>query len=233
MSKFYKILSILLIIIFSGCRKNIDDMGLNEKVLSEILPAIVDSYCVDIRVYHNPPPKYGQLIFDKNGNYVRTDTTKATLVEIQKFKDWKSKLKEIEKDTSEIIIAFDPKILPFELEDAIIKDSYFTKDTLQERLTVDKRKPYVLKFEQITLNGKFKLKNINEFDKKNIFEVKYNFNFSGILTVSGIKFDKKRENGVLDVAFLCGRLCGYGGKVFIKNVNRKWRIIKMEETWIS
>lgn len=224
---------ILLIIIFSSCRNSTSEMELNEKILSELLPIIVDSYCVDVRIYSNPPPKYGVLIFDKQGNYMRTDTTKASVVEIQKFKDWKNKLKEVEKDTSKIIIAFDPKILPYERENLKIEGNDFDKDTLRKELTVNKIKPYILNFEKIKLNGKFKLKNISEFDKENIFETKYNFNFSGILTVSGIKFDAKRENGVLEVGFLCGRKCGYGDKVFIKKVKGKWKIIKADQNWIS
>ena len=207
-------------------------MEFNEKVLSEILPSIVDSTCVDTRIFSNPPPKYGEAIFDKEGRYVKTDSTKVTPEEVQNLKDWKKGVAEIEKDTSKVIIAFDSKITPYEKEYELIISKDFPKDTLK-KLINDKTKEYILNYKSIKLNGKFKLKDINEFDRKNIFERKYKFNFSGILSVSGIKFDKKRENGILDVGFTCGRLCGYGNRVFIKKVKNKWKIIKMEETWIS
>ncbi|MEN9909638.1 MAG: hypothetical protein RLZZ540_2787, partial [Bacteroidota bacterium] len=54
-----------------------------------------------------------------------------------------------------------------------------------------------------------------------------------ILIVSGIKFDKKKENGILEVGYKPGRMCGYGNKVFIKKVKNKWKILKLEDTWVS
>ena len=207
-------------------------MEFNKEVLSQILPSIIDSTCVDTRIFSNPPPKYGEAVFDKEGHYVETDSTKATPEEIKNLKDWKKNLVEIEKDTSKVIIAFDPKISPYEKEYKLIVSKDFPKDTLK-KIIDDETKKYILNYKDIKLDGKFKLKNINEFDKRSIFERKYKFNFSGILTVSAIKFDEKRENGILDVGFTCGRLCGYGNKVFIKKIKNKWKIIKMEGTWIS
>ena len=122
--------------------------------------------------------------------------------------------------------------MPYEKEYEKIVDKNFPKFTLL-KIKEDKTKEYILNIKNIKLNGKFKLKNINEFDKENIFKRKYKFNFSGILSVSGIKFDKKKENGILDVGFSCGIECGYGNKVFIKKIKKKWKIIKMESTWIS
>ena len=207
-------------------------MEFNKKVLSEILPSIVDSTCVDARIFLNPPPKFGEDIFDKKGHFVKTDSTKATPKEVQNLKDWKKNVAEIEKDTSKVIIAFESKISPLENEYEQIINKDFPKFTLK-KIIVDTTKEYVLNFKNIKLNGKFKLKNINEFDRKNIFEKKYKFNFSGVLRVSGIKFDEKGENGILEVKFTCGRECGQGRNVFIKKVKSKWKIIKMDRTWIS
>ena len=232
MTKLQKITFIFIILLFASCKKSENDIEFNRKVLAEILPIIVDSTCVDTRLFSNPPPRYGKLIFNKEGHYVRTDSTKATPKEVENLKNWKKNVAEIEKDTSKVIIAFDPKISPYEKEYELIVSKDFPKDTLKKFIN-DKTKEYVLNFRNIKLNGKFKLKDINEFDRENIFERKYKFNFSGILRVSAIKFDKKKENGILDVGFTCGRLCGYGNKVYISKVKNKWKIIKMEETWIS
>jgi hypothetical protein len=210
MKNLQKTTFILILILFASCKKNDNDIKFNrdiefnKNVLTEILPSIVDTICVDVRIFLNPPPIYGKRIYNKEGHYVKTDSTKATLEEIKNFKEWKQQVSDVEKDTSKVIIAFDPKSLP-----------------------------YTINFMNIQLNGKFKLKNINEFDKKNIFERKYKFNFSGIIRVSGIKFDKNRESGILNADFSCGRLCGYGTKIFIKKVKNKWKIIKMQDTWIS
>ncbi len=222
----------ILLIFFTSCEKNEKAIEFNRNVLTEILPIIIDSTCVDIRIFSNPPPKCGKLIFNKEGHYVRTDSTKATLEEIKRLNEWKQQVTDVKKDTSKVIIAFDSKILPYEEEykKTVVED--FTKDTLLG-INEGQTKEYILNFKTIKLNGKFKLKDISEFDRQNIFEKKYKFNFSGILTVSTIKFDKRKENGILQVGFICGRLCGYGNKVYIKKINKKWKIIKMEITWIS
>lgn len=232
MTNLYKITFILLIVLFASCNKDKNDLEFNEKVLTEILPSIVDSTCVDTRIFSNPPPKYGEAVFDKEGRYIKTDSTKATPKEIKNLKNWKKNVAEIDKDTSKVIIAFDPKISPYDNEYELIISKDFPKDTLKKIIN-DKTKEYVLNYRNIKLNGKFKLKHIHEFNKENIFERKYKFNFSGILRISGIKFDKKKENGILDVGFICGRLCGYGNKVYIRKVKNQWKIIKMEGTWIS
>lgn len=238
MTKLQKTTFILILILFASCKRNENDIEFNKdiefnrNVLAEILPSIMDSTCVDVRIFSNPPPRYGKSIFNKEGYYVKTDSTKATPEEIKNFKEWKQQISDIEKDTSKVIIAFDPKILPYEKEYEKIIVENFPKDTLL-KIKTDKTKEYILDFKNIKLNGKFKLKNINEFDKENIFERKYKFNFSGILRVSGIKFDKKQENGILEVGFICGRECGYGNKIYIRKVKNKWKIIKMERNWIS
>ena len=232
MTKLLKTTFIFIIILFTNCKKNDYDIEFNKQVLTEILPSIIDSTCVDTRILSNAPPPYGKMIFDKEGRYVKIDSTKATAEEIQRLKNWKKDISEIEKDTSKVIIAFDPKISPYEKEYELIVSNDFPKDTLK-KLIVNKTKEYFLNYKNIRLNGKFKLKNINEFEKENVFERKYQFNFSGILRVSGIKFDKKQENGILEVGFICGRECGYGNKIYIRKVKNKWKIIKMERTWIS
>ena len=232
MTKLHKTTFIFIIILFANCKKSENDIEFNKQVLTEILPSIIDSTCVDVRLYSNAPPPYGKMLFDKEGRYVKIDSTKATTEEIQRLKKWKIDIAEIKKDTSKVIIAFDSKISPYEKEFELIVNKDFPKDTLKKYI-VDKTKQYVLNYKNIKLNGKFKLKNINEFERENIFERKYKFNFSGILRVSGIKFDLKKENGILEVGFTCGRECGYGRKVFIKKVKAKWKIIKIERTWIS
>ncbi|REG91124.1 hypothetical protein [Flavobacterium aquicola] len=232
MKKLQKTTFIFLVILFANCKKSDCDIEFNKHVLTEILPSIIDSTCVDIRIFSNPPPPYGKMLFDKEGRFTKIDSTKATAKEIQRLKDWKKDIAEIKKDTSKVIIAFDPKISPYEKEYELIVIKDFPNDTLK-KLIANKTKEYLLNYKSIRLNGKFMLKDINEFDRENIFERKYKFNFSGILRVSGIKFDKKCESGILDVGFTCGRLCGYGNKIFIKKVKNKWKIIKMEGTWMS
>ncbi|MEN9909544.1 MAG: hypothetical protein RLZZ540_2693, partial [Bacteroidota bacterium] len=167
MNKLQKITSILIIIFFASCNKNENDIEFNKKVLTEILPSIIDSICVDARIFTIPPPKYGEAIFDKEGRYLGIDATKATTEEIQNLKDWKKNISNLKKDSSKIIIAFDPKILPYEKEYEKIVDKNFPKFTLR-KIKTDKTKEYFLDFKNIKLKGRFKLKNINDFDRKYI-----------------------------------------------------------------
>jgi len=57
--------------------------------------------------------------------------------------------------------------------------------------------------------------------------------FAGVLVFSNIKFDVSKENGILEVGYYCGEICGLGYRVTIKKVKDKWIISKVEDTWIS
>jgi hypothetical protein len=226
-----KIITPLIFILLLSCEKKEEEFEFEKNVMTKILPVLIDSTCVDTRIFSNPPPMFGKYITDVDG-HVSIDTSKTTESQRNEVAKWRKNVEKVKKDTSKIIIAFDPKIAPYEKVYEKIVDKNFPNDTIL-KFKKDESKVYVLDYKKIKLNGKFKLKNINEFDKKNIFERKYKFNFSGIFEVSGIKFDKKKESGVLDVGFTCGRLCGYGNTVYIKKVKNKWRIVKMKPTWIS
>ena len=84
-------------------------------------------------------------------------------------------------------------------------------------------------------NKKFIFKHLDELLKveeyKN-WETKYP-KFAGAMSFSHIKFDAKKESGVLNVNYSCGGKCGLGYSVVIKKIKNKWFIAKIEETWIS
>ena len=123
MTKLLKATFFLIFIFFASCEKKISEIEFEKKVMTEILPSLIDSTCIDRRLMLNFPPKYGETIFDEEGRYLRTDSTKATNEEKLKLLEWKKRTLEIEKDTSKIIIAFDPKIEINGLSiDKIIKD---------------------------------------------------------------------------------------------------------------
>jgi hypothetical protein len=193
-------------------------------VLTEIFPKIVDSICVDSRKM-NPPPKYGIETWEK-GQIIQVDTSKVTEEERIAYQNWKNEQNRIEKDTSKIIIGFDPFLLKFGEE----------KKFENVNLYNSKYSNFRFDYSKIKLNRKFKIKDITEFPKVEkllLYEQKYNFVFSGFLEVSRIKFDKNKKSGVLEASFsFCGK-CGRGYKIFIKELNGKWKIEKLEDTWIS
>ncbi|QBZ97574.1 hypothetical protein [Flavobacterium sangjuense] len=223
----------LLIILFASCERKISDLEFEKNVMTEILPSLIDSTCIDRRIMLNFPPKYGESIYDKEGHYIGVDSTKATQEEKENLLKWEKKNLEIEKDTSKIIVAFKSKI-EFEKEDV---ESYF--ESHFKGAKIYKTKPeenpeYILDFQKIKLESKFKLKDISEFPKTDkIWDTKYNFNFSGVVYFSKIQFDKDKKFGILNGGFWCGNKCGQGFRIYIRKDKNKWQIDKVEGTWIS
>ncbi|WP_304198096.1 hypothetical protein [Flavobacterium alvei] len=204
--------------------------------MTEIFPSLVDSICVDSRKML-PPPLLGDFVEDKTG-HVSVDSTKATNEQKIEYRKWQKKREEVDKDTSSVIIAFDPFLKKNEAELNQLLKEYNSK--IQVFQTSEKGlEKFRFDFEKIKLNNKFKIKNISEFPKLEsenrnlLYELKYDFVFSGILQLSRIQFDKQKQFGILEGSFsFCGK-CGRGFNIFIKKINNKWVIDKIEGTWIS
>lgn len=234
MKKLKSLAIISVIILFSSCEKKITDLEFEKNVMTEIFPSLIDSTCIDIRLFTNFPPEYGESIFDKTGHYIGVDSTKATPEQKQKLLEWKINTEKIKKDTSKIIVAFD-SILKDNQQD-LNKD--FEKHFKNAKIYISKEKKeteYTFDFKNIKLNNKFELINISQFPKERglIWLTKYDFVFSGAVFFSRIQFDKDKKFGILDGGFACGRLCGQGYRIYIKKVNNKWIIDKIENTWVS
>lgn len=234
MKNFREIISVLiLLILISSCENKQTELEFEKSVMTEIFPSLVDSICVDCRTML-PPPPMGVSIFDENGNYVRTDSTKATKEEKIKYRNWKEALKKIDRDTSKVVIAFETKMKwsHFSLKDDFVKHFKGIK-VIDSKINQDIE--YDFNFKNIRLNNKFELKNLSEFPKERgaIWNTKYNFVFSGVLDFSRIQFDKDKRFGVLDAGFGCGSKFGQGSRIYIKKVNNKWVIDKIQGTWVS
>ena len=235
MRKFQKITSLLiLLILISSCEKNQTELEFEKSVMTEIFPSLVDSICVDSRKML-PPPIMGELFYDNTG-HAKIDSTKATKKQKIEYAKWKKERDKLEKDASTVIIAFDPFLEKgvFHLNEELKKQYPFLEVSIVNNDTV---KEYKFAFEKIKLNNKFKLKNISEFPKTDnfnlLYELKYDFVFSGILYLSRIQFDEQKQSGVLEGGFsFCGK-CGRWFNIFIKKANNKWVIDKVEGTWVS
>jgi hypothetical protein len=229
MKNFPEIISVLiLLILISSCEKKQTELEFEKSVMTEIFPSLVDSICVDCRILFLPMP-LGKSIYDKNNNYIGRDTSN---IKVEREK-WKKELVKIKNDTSKIIIALAPirKIRGDVNSDF---EKHFPKIklyVLKEEMDVE----YIFDFKNIKLNNKFELKNLSEFPKERgaIWNTKYNFVFSGVLDFSRIQFDKDKRFGVLDAGFGCGSKFGQGSRIYIKKVNNKWVIDKIEGTWVS
>jgi hypothetical protein len=233
MNKLLESTFILIIILFASCEKRISDLEFEKIVMTEILPSLIDSTCVDTRLFTNPPPLYGKYIYDKNGVNIKIDTSKATEGQRVKMREWKQNEQKIKNDTSKIIIAFNPKI-KFNNEDVEIYFENHFKGAKIQKAKAEDSPEYVFDFKNIKLNGKFKLKDISEFPKRyKIWGTKYDFVFSGVAYFTKIQFDKDKKFGILNGGFVCGGKCGQGFRIYIKKVNKKWLIDKIDGTWIS
>lgn len=238
MKNYRKIISVLILLgLFSSCEKKQTELEFEKSVMTEIFPSLVDSICVDSRKM-DPPPPMGESVYDKTGHYVRTDSTKITSKQRIEYRKWQKKREEVEKDTSSVVIAFDPFLKKNEAELNQLLKEYNSKIQISQRSEKELDK-FRLDFEKIKLNNKFKIKNISEFPKVEskyrnlLYELKYDFVFSGILQLSRIQFDKQKQFGILQGSFsFCGK-CGRGFNVFIKKVNNKWVIDKIDGTWVS
>ncbi|WP_264554126.1 hypothetical protein [Flavobacterium sp. N2038] len=234
MKKLLNLALLIVIILFSSCKKKITDLEFEKNVMSEIFPSLIDSICIDIRLFTNFPPQYGESIFDETGHYIGVDSTKATKEQKRKLLEWKINTEKIKRDTSKIIIAFNP-LLKDNSQD--LKED-FKKHFKNAKIFIAKEKKeteYLFDFKNIKLNNKFELRNISQFPKERgaIWVTKYNFVFSGAVIFSRIQFDKDKKFGILDGGFVCGRLCGQGSRIYIKKINNKWVIDKIENTWVS
>jgi hypothetical protein len=235
MKNFQKITFLLILLYFvSSCEMKQTEFEFEKSVMTEIFPSLVDSICVDSRKML-PPPMLGDFVEDKTG-HVSIDSTKATKEQRIEYRKWQKSREEVEKDTSSIIIAFDPflKEPVFNFNKELKKKYSFLEVSIVNNDTI---KGYKFDFEKIKLNNKFKIKNISEFPKtfnfNLLYELKYDFVFSGILQLSRIQFDKQKQFGILEGSFsFCGK-CGRGFNIFIKKVNNKWVIDKVEGTWVS
>jgi hypothetical protein len=230
MKNFQKItLFFILLVFLSSCEKKQKELEFEKSVMTEIFPSLVDSICVDCRILFLPMP-LGKSIFDKNDNYIGQDTSN---IKADREK-WEKELVKIKNDTSKIIIAFETKMKwsHYTLKDDFVK--HFSGIKVIDSKT-NQNLEYDFDFKNIKLNNKFELKNLSEFPKERgaIWNTKYNFIFSGVLDFSRIQFDKDKRFGVLDAGFGCGSKFGQGFRIYIKKINKKWVIDKIEGTWVS
>lgn len=223
-----------MILLFGSCQKKISDLEFEKNVMTEIFPNLIDSICIDYRKVLKPPPIYGALTYDEKGNRISVDSTMSIEEQKRRMDKWKHNQETIEKDTSKLIVAFNPKIERSSEDLKEYLEEYF-KVTEVFYPKIEGDSTYTIDFKNIPLKGKFQIRNISEFpkDRREFWEKKYDFVFAGAVYFTGIQFDKERKFGVLDGGFSCGRHCGIGVRIYIKKVNDKWIIDKIDNTSVS
>ncbi len=141
------------------------------------------------------------------------------------FEYSRKQIDSIKKDSLNRIVAFIPKLGGIDSDDLkkIPKDYKSISDSVwsftPEKYNTNKyifKKTAELPFDNSYENWK------NKYPK-----------FSGVLSFSQIYFDKEMQNGILSVTYTCGVSCSVGYLLYIEKVNNKWKVKKVNNTWIS
>lgn len=215
---------ILIIIVFSRCRKKQDGLDYNQSkldfeqsVVYEIFPVLMDSLHFDYRLFPPPPPI---PIYDKSGKYIGIDSIATEEV----LKNFKKKRAKFETDSVKLITAID--------------DSTSILENIEKNSLLEHFSDFDLKLDTINIIGKYKIdikrlkadekirfKYMSDFPKGRAkWTTKYDFHLNATTGFSRIQFDSTKNFGVFNSGIGCGVLCGIGVRVFIKKENGKWII---------
>src|SRR5690606_12663002 len=216
------IISIFLLLI--SCDKKQTDLEFEKSVAIEIFPALLDSVHYDIRLSPPPPPP---------PNFEENDTSKIEWDESKIIAEYEKRKSELERDTTKLVVAIVDTT--YQITEKAKKGLIeFYKEYGIKIDTSNIEKPYRIKISDLKHDEKFKLIYRSELPATSkVWDKKYDFHLSGITGFSRIQFDQTKSYGVLISGFGCGRLCGFSGMAFIRKVNGKWIIDKIEITAIS
>lgn len=218
----------LLLFLLASCQTKENKDKEEENIIIALLPTLIDTACMDLRVYEFRPP-VPKSIYDKNHKFIRfdySDLAKDSII-------FKKRLDSLDKDTSTLYVEFNPV-----LEDVNekYKKELFTHFKIKKENGERRNESLTILHQNFRTKKKFRLRNSLKMPKINkddgVFS-KYGSSFSGSFAISRIYFDKKRNFGVLTAAYYCGSRCGEGFTIFIKKRNEKWIIDQIQDTWIA
>lgn len=213
----------MLLIGLQSCRTdNID--GYEIKVLNEIFDDFVEEMGA-LDLFKVPPPP---ILYFNNNEVMGYDT-----VMYNKTVDEIDKENRKIRDTTLVIAVFDTLFSCYNLElniENIEKQlselSYIDAlNAMTDSLIISRP----LDLSKIESKNNIKLKYSSEFPKGfKIWERgNYDFLFSGVLRMSRIYFDKKKQVGLFYSSYACGRLCGEEAIICIRKISDKWCVEKI------
>ncbi len=219
MTKKTALLLILLFPLLFSCEQNSSALKFEQGVVYEIFPALMDSLHRDFRL--KPPPPPPKPILNENGEIIGRDSTGFH----QALSNFKESKAELEAYTVTLVIAVRDSVDLLENEEKNRLLSHFSKYDIKLD-TTDLSTKYKLHINHLeTNNDKVQFRYRSEFPEgSDIWEEEYDFHMSGITSISRIQFDSTKSFGVFESGMSCGKLCGYGVRVFIRKENGKWII---------
>jgi hypothetical protein len=225
-----KLIIFFLLSIILGCNSQKNELEFEKEVFNEIFLELIDSTFYDFRTMQPPlvlPPLPNGIVISESQKKENIRIHEEYLAEFEKRKI------KIEKDTARIVLA--------------IIDTIFTLDKIEvEKLsehfeniefgndTFKKNTKYKINLSKFKNNEKYIFKYRSDFPKgRELWSSEYPFYFGAVISFSRIYFDNNKKFGILEGGITFGRLDGNGIRVFIKKISGKWKIDKIEGTWIS
>ena len=225
-----RITILLLLIIISNCDLQKSELEFEKEVFNEIFLELIDSTFYDYRTSQpplTPPPLPNGIVISESQKKENLRIHMEYLAEFQKRKI------KIEKDTARIVLAIvDTILVSKKINRKKLRGHFenieFRNDTLKNNIE------YKINLSRFKNNEKYIFKYRSDFPKgREIWRSEYPFYFGGVISFSRISFDKNKKNGVLESGTTFGRLNGNSFRILIKKINGKWKIEKIEGTWIS
>ena len=213
---------IMLLVGLQSCRtENIDSSEI--KVFNDIFDNLVEEMG-GLDLLKVPPPP---ILFLDNNNAIGYDT-----VVYNKTVDGIEEENRKMKDTTLVIAVFDTLFTCYKLD--------LNKENIEQQLPeLSYMDAFIalkdssiishpLNLSEIESKNSIKLKYYSDFPKGfKIWEREnYDFLFSGVLRMSRIYFDEKKQVGLFYCSYACGRLCGEEAIICIRKMNEKWTIDK-------
>jgi len=236
------ILILTFLILIFGCDNRKSELEFEKTVMQEIFPNLMDSLWVHNSTINTLPfvklDKKGKVIGfeEKSKNDIRKSHKKT----LQEIKRKNSKIFAVICDTIYPIGTNEKKSLKKKKKNKInqkknekksITDNYKNEIIPKNKENENLKNPISIK--KIIETKHIKIKFISKDTEERLWASDNNYNFNGVISFSRIQFDTKKKYGMLTSSIICGGMCGHGYRIFIKKVNNKWIVDKVEEAWIS
>lgn len=197
-------------------------------ILNEIFDDLLEE--MGISSEFGGPPFPSMSVFDNNNNSIGYDTIVNVKIidDNEKMRDSIFVLAVLDTLFSCLDKNLDVKSIENEFTDR----GYVEALNAMKSLAIPSR---LLNLSQIGNRENFTLKYYSEFPSGyKIWEREnYDFHFLGVLEISRIYFDNKKQFGLLYSSYSCGRLCGEGAIICIRKIGNKWIVEKKMLLWVS
>lgn len=188
----------------AGCKSTDKEINKPEASLFyEIFPVLIDTLHTDLRLYP----------FEIANDTIKIDS--------------------IVKDTTSIVIAISDTLEHLKKRDYASLQNYVNASSKALDSMIEDTTRIVDLSKLNATDNRIRFKSIATFPKGlDFWKTEYNFYLSAKFYFSRILFNRDKTIGLLNVGYVCGPIqCGEGFLIYLKKVNERWVIDKIEETW--